>query len=463
MGLKNRDLVNLIDHHMKTTGFLRLSVTLLAMVMLSSYSSRGQDTIVVQRWDLNRCITYALENNIQVSKQKLSELSGQWDVSQAKARRLPSLNASVSQSLTNSKDFTNSMNGKWDVSNGFTGSLNSSFTIYGGGAVSKTIEKSKMDLEIARLNTEQAKNNITISITQAYLNVLYAKETYDYATQIMTSSEQQLRQAEAFYKTGKTTKKDLAEIQSQYAADEYSLVTAENALITRKTDLKQLLEISVADEFDVFFPSLENLSVIVAIPSKMEALNKAIDAMPEMKISKMEVSSSNLSLDISRAAYMPTLSLNGSIATNYSDRTSNNFSQQLSDNNTQQLGLTLSIPIFTKYSTKTSVAKSKIAVKQAELSGRETEKNLLQDVELAYQNVQTGQGRYRAAQKQMDASEVSYRLSEEQFKLGMLNTVELVKAKSSFLDAQRELTQSKYTLILNQKILDFYMGNAITL
>lgn len=449
---------------MKTTGALKQSVTLLTLVALFSYSSRGQDTTkTVQPWDLNRCIAYALENNIQVSKQKLSELSSQWDVSQAKARRLPSLNANVSQSLTNSKDFTNSVNGKWGVSNGLTVSLNSSLTIYGGGSVSKTIEKSKVDLEIARLNTEQAKNNITLSITQAYLNVLYAKESYDYAKQMMTSSEQQLRQAEVFYKTGKTTKKDLAEIQSQYATDEYSLVTAENTLISRETDLKQLLEISVTDEFDVFFPSLENLSVIAVIPSKIEALNKAIDAMPEVKMSRMQVSSSSLSLDISRAAYMPMLTLNGSIATTYSDRSSNYFSQQLSDNNTQQLGLTLSIPIFTKYSTKTSVAKSKIAVKQAELSGRETEKSLLQDVELAYQNVQTGQGRYSAAQKQMDASEVSYRISEEQFKLGMLNTVELVKAKSSYLNAQKELTQSKYSLILNQKILDFYMGNAITL
>lgn len=448
---------------MKTTGVLKLSVALVAMVTQFSYSSRGQDTITVQRWDLNHCISYALENNIQVSKQKLSELSGQWDVSQAKARRLPSLSANVSQSLTNSKDFTSSVNGKWDVSNGLTGSLSSSLTIYGGGAVSKTIEKSKIDLEIARLNTEQAKNNITLSITQAYLNVLYAQETYDYANQIMVASAQQLKQAEIFYKTGKTTKKDLAEIQSQYASDEYSLVTAENNLVSRKTDLKQQLEISVTDEFDVFFPPLESLSVVSAIPSKMEALNKAIDAMPDMKISKMEISSSNLSLAISRAAYYPTLSLNGSVATNYSDSRSSSFTRQLSDNNNQQLGLTLSIPIFTKYSTKTSVAKSKIALKQTELSGREIEKNLLQEVELAYQNVQTGQGRYGAALKQMDASEVSYRLSEEQFKMGMLNTVELVKAKSSYLNAQKELTQSKYSLILNQKILDFYMGNAITL
>lgn len=446
---------------MKTTGALKQSVALLALVALFSYSSRGQDTL--QSWDLNRCITYALEHNIQVNSKKLAEATSSANLLQAKSQRLPSLNASVSDNLTNSKDFSGNANGRWNATNAVSGSISTSMTLYNGGIINTGVAQNQLQVEIAKLSTAQAMNNITLSITQAYLNVIYAKEAYDYAVEVLASSEAQVKKAQQFFSYGKIAKSDLAEIQSQFASDQYSKVTAENNLILRTTDLKQLLEIPVLDSLNVFFPNSETLSVIAPVPSKQQALTKALEVMPEVKSSQLQLKVSNLDLNLAKAGYLPTLSLNGALSTNYSDNSNQMFSGQLSDNQMQRIGLTLSLPIFSRNTVKTNVQRSKINIKQAELTSKNTEKNLLQEVETAYQNVVTGQGRFAAAKVQLEAAQESFNLSLQQFNLGMLSAVDLLKIKNTLLNAESQLIQAKYSLILNQKVLDFYMGNPISL
>lgn len=438
---------------------------LILLLLLPSSLLVAQDTAAIDNttWDLNRCIAYALENNIQVNSQKLSEMSSAADLLQARSQRLPSLSASVSDNLSNSKDFTTNANGKWSSTNAVSGAITTSMTLYNGGSINSGIAQSKLQLEIAKLSTAQAKNNITLSITQAYLNVLYAKESYDYAKDVLASSDQQLKQAQQFFAAGKIAKTDLVQMQSQYASDQYSLVTAENTLILQTTVLKQLLEIPVIDTFKVYFPNAEKLSVVAPVPSKQDAFNMALKTMPEIKSSQLQQEVSQLSLSIARSGYLPSLSLNGTVSTNYSDYSNQGFTGQLSDNQLQKVGLTLSVPIFSRNTVRTNVQKSIIGIKQSELSSRNTEKNLLQEVETAYQNVVTGQMRFSAAKVQLEAAQDSYNLSLQQFNLGMLSAIDLLKTKNILLNADSQLIQAKYSLILNQKVLDFYMGNPISL
>jgi Outer membrane protein len=441
----------------------RIGVWLLLAMLFSGPSIVAQEQVVgdTTAWDLNHCISYALENNIQVSSQKLSELTMQADLLRSKSERLPTLSASVTDNLSNSKDLTN--NAKWSSTNAISGGINTSMTLYNGGSINAGIAQSKLQVDIAKLSTVQAKNNITLSITQAYLSVLYAKESYDYAKDVLISSEQQLKQSQQYFAAGKIAKTDLIQMQSQYATDQYSSVTAQNTLILQTTVLKQLLEIPVIDTFKVYFPNAEKLSVVAPLPVKQDAFDMALKAMPEIKSSQLQNKVSELGLNIARAGYLPSLSLNGSVSTDYSNYSTKAFTGQLSDNQFQKIGLTLSIPIFSQNAVRTSVQKSQINIKQSELNSRTTEKNLLQEVETAYQNVVTGQMRYTAAKVQLEAAQESYNLSMQQFNLGMLSAIDLLNLKNKLLNADSQLIQSKYSLILNQKVLDFYMGNPISL
>lgn len=412
-------------------------------------------------WDLNQCLSYALENNIQVKQQQLEVLSSEINLVKSKAERLPSLNASISENISNSKDITNGTN--WSSSNSASFSINSNMSIYQGGATANSIKKSKLAVEQANVNVEVTQKNITLSIVQSYLNILYSKESLDYFNEVVSTSQKQVDRTSELYKAGSVVRKDLAQMEAQLSSDKYSLTVAKNNLISNTTTLKQLLEIPVTDTFNVSFPELEFIDSLIVLPKKLDAINSALSIMPEVRSSKINSSIAETNLKIAQSGYYPSLSLSAAYSTDYSSNLSNSFAPQLSDNQIQRVGLTLNIPIFNRYSTKTSVQQSRIGIEQAKLSSFETEKNLMQQVESVYQDAAAGISRYQSAKGQMESATESYKLSEQQFNLGMINIVELLKVKSTLLNAQMELIQAKYSAILNFKILDFYMGKTITL
>lgn len=409
-------------------------------------------------WSLNQCIDYAMEHNIQVKKKQLDVMSNEATLYKAKSERLPNLNASLSQSFSNAKDSVG-----WSLSRGTSASLNSSLTLYNGGSISNNIKQKKLDVEMANLDIETTKNSITLSITQAYLNVLYAKESRDYCKEVVATSEKQAIRSRELLKAGSIARSDLAQIEAQLASDKYSLVQAENTLTTRTTSLKQLLEIPVRDTFKIFFPEIDLSKDYSILPSKLEALDMAVSIRPEIKSSQLSKRVAELDVTIAKSGYLPSLNLNASYSTNYSNRGIQSFGTQFSDNQNQLVGLSMNIPIFSRNTTKTSVQLSKINLEQAQLTLQETEKNLLQEVESAYQSVEIGKSRYDAALIQLESANESYQLSTDQFNLGMLNTIELLNAKSALLNAKAELIQSKYNAILSRKILDFYMGKTLSL
>lgn len=412
-------------------------------------------------WDLNNCINYALENNIQVKQKKLSVTSNELDLSEDKSAWLPSLNASVSENLSNSKDKTNA--DSWAASNGTSFSLTASMPIYQGGTIKNNIRKSQLSVEQANVEVEITQKSIILSIVQAYLDVLYTKESVDYYGEVVLASKKQVERSNDLFNAGSIVRKDLAQMEAQLASDNYSLTVAKNNLTSRTTDLKQLLEIPVADTFAVSFPEVQVIDSLASFPSKLEAINAAMSIMPEIRSSQVNNQIAEVNYRITKSGYLPSLSLNAGYSTDYSSSLSGGFSNQLSNNQLQKVGLTLNVPIFNRFSTKTSVQQSKIGMEQARLSALETEKNLQQQVETIYQDAVAGIYRYKSAKTQMELADESYRLSEQQFNLGMINAVELLKVKTSLLNSKMELIQSKYSAILNLKILDYYMGKTITL
>ncbi len=412
-------------------------------------------------WDLNNCINYALENNIQVKQKKLSVTSNELDLSKDKSAWLPSLNASISENLSKSKDKTNA--DSWAASSGTSFSLTASMPIYQGGTIKNNIRKSQLSVEQANVEVEITQKSIILSIVQAYLDVLYTKESVDYYGEVVLASQKQVERSKDLFNAGSIVRKDLAQMEAQLASDNYSLTVAINNLTSRTSDLKQLLEIPVADTFTVSFPEVQVIDSLASFPSKLEAINAAMSIMPEIRSSQVNNQIAEVNYRITKSGYLPSLSLNAGYSTDYSSSLSGGFSNQLSNNQLQKVGLTLNVPIFNRFSTKTSVQQSKIGMEQARLSALETEKNLQQQVETIYQDAVAGIYRYKSAKTQMELADESYRLSEQQFNLGMINAVELLKVKTNLLNSKMELIQSKYSEILNLKILDYYIGKTITL
>ncbi len=413
-----------------------------------------------KEWDLRSCINYALENNIQIKMQQQSVEIGKVNFEQSKAEKLPNLNGGIGQSFTNQMAATGS-----NQEQSFTGnySLQSAMVLYNGNKLNNAISQNELLVKSGELAVKEAENNMELTITAAYLKILYAKESVVNAQNTLISSETQNNRAKILFESGYIAESNFAQVQSQYSKDKYALVVASNTLDLLKLQLKQLLQLSINDTLVVHFPVLDDNEVIKALPVKQDVFNTALNTMPEVENSKVNMDVAAIDLDIAKAGLLPSLSLSASLATGHSSLASENYATQLGNNFYQNAGLSLNVPIFNKKQVKSSISKAQIGIETAKLSYAEIQTNLLTEVETAYLDAVSAQSRFLAASEQLKFTLVSYSLVEEQFNLGMKNTVELLTEKTNYLTAQQEFLQAKYTAILNYKILDFYQNKPIEL
>lgn len=412
-------------------------------------------------WSLQDCLDYAMKNNIQINSLRLSRMSSEQNLLLSKAARLPNLTGSASMNLTGRKTLTASGNMPYEGALSGNYAVNSGVTLYQGGYLNYDIKQKGLLTQVADLNVAQEINNITILITQAYLNILLARENIVYVKDLVTTSTAQVQQAQQRYDVGSIALKDLASLQSQLAADRYNLVTAENQSRLNKLTLKQLLQLPSAYDFDIFSPdTLVSSHLVVPL---QDAQDTALANRPEVKSAELGVNVSSLDLAKARAGFWPTLTAGGALGSSYLRDPGASFFKQLDNNFYQQIGLTLSVPIFTRRANKTNVELSKIEVDQSELTLKDTRTNLSQTVEQAYVNVLNAQGQYDASVEQLRYASESYRIATEQLKVGVANMVDFLQQKNLYVQAFQAYIQAKYNAALTIRIYDFYRGVPVKL
>ena len=323
--------------------------------------SQAQDTSFITstvQWDLATTIAYAKQNNIQVNIVRLDEKLSEQDLLLARAAKYPNLSGSASQSLTHSGN-TNPVVGGFQTQSNLAGNygLNSAWTIYRGGYLNYDVKSKDLQLQAANLNTEVTQNDITLQITQAYLNILLAKESIVYAKELAEGSRTQYEQGKTRYTAGSIAKKDLLQLEAQAAGDQYNLVNAQNQYRQNVLILKQILQLPTTTDFKPVLP--DTLIAEQAIPSLLEAQRVAFQSRPEIRYNQLQIEVAETELQKARAGYKPNISLGGSIATGYSDNQDVKYFNQVNNNLYQRLGATLSIPIFDNRTNKTNVRKIK--------------------------------------------------------------------------------------------------------
>jgi len=313
------------------------------------------------------------------------------------------------------------------------------------------------------LNTQNTQNNIEIAITQAYLQILYSRESIKNNENIVASDSAQLEQTKIFLDAGSITRSEYAQVEAQYSADKYNLVQAQNSFEIYKLQLKQLLELDYDEGMDIDFPRIDDQDILSFIPSKYEVYQRALNIMPEITSSKTNIKLAELNKSSAKAGYLPTVSVSGSIGTGNIFNSSPSFATQIGRNFNQSVGLTVSIPIFDNKQNRSNVKKADLNIQMAELDLIDTQKTLLSTIENLYQDAISGQSKYNAAKDKLNSAKLSYELVQEQYALGMRNTVELTTEKNNYANALQDLLQAKYTALVSLKLLNFYQGQEIAL
>ena len=445
---------------------MRKTIVITAAIAAATLTAQAKE------WSLNECVNYALEHNISLQQKKITKLTAEQTTEAAEAQWLPSLSASTSQNVGwqpwKGENQNTVQNGQAVSSvdktyyNGTYG-INANWTVWDGNQRQNNIKLDKLAEQVAELDSATTANSIQEQIIQYYVQILYTIEAVEVSKEALESAKANEQRGKTMVEVGSMSKADLAQLTAQTAQTEYDLVSQQSNLRNYKRQLKQLLQITDEEEFDVQSPGASDAQALQTIPALRTVYEQALLTRPEIEMAKLGVEEQELNIKIAKAGILPTVGLSGSVGTNTTSLSSDGFGSQLKTNFSGAAGVTVSVPLFDQKKTKTAVNKARLQQQSKILELREQETALWSDIEKYWLDATLNQEKFKSAKVNSESAQTSYDLLAEQFKLGLKNIVELRTGKDNLLSAKQSELQSKYTAILNIQMLKFYKGEPLTL
>ena len=421
-----------------------------------------------KQWSLKDCIDYALANNISLQKTQLTKASAQEDYLQSKAALLPSLNASTNQSVNytpwvasgiSSDGFSRASIDK--VYYNGTYSVAGNYTIWNGNKNKNQVKLNKLVAEAAELDSATQAVKLQEQIATLYVQILYSTEAIKVNQESYTSSLQNEERGKEMVKIGKMSQADLAQLTAQRAQDQFNIVQAESNVKNYKRQLKELLQITSDEAFDINVPNTTDAMALDAIPALNGVYAAALENRPEFKTFQNQLAQNDLTIQIAKAGKLPTISANAGVSTSSTSMNNKAWGTQLKTNFNMGGGISISVPLFDNRSTKTQVNKALIQRESIQLDLKNQQTQLYSTIENYWLQASTNQSQFKAAKVSSESAQTSYDLLSEQFKLGLKNIVELRTGKDNLLKAKQNELQAKYMTILNLNILKFYKDGHI--
>ncbi|MGK7391576.1 MAG: TolC family protein [Candidatus Cyclobacteriaceae bacterium M2_1C_046] len=463
-------------------------------------------------WTLEECVDYALEHNLALKRAKLGLENSHVDLKQSKFDLLPGVNASTSYGYNWGRSIDPTTNQFITERINFT-SVNASagITLFSAGRQINRIRQNEHALDATKFDVEAAKNNLVFNIIALYTNVVFNQELVENAEKQLENTEKQLLRIEKQVEAGALPRSDLLDIEAQAASNELSLIQQQNALEFSLLQLKQALQLPVGTEFSVVVPEemqIDPLAAPVVEYTPEEIYEQAVQVLPEIKSAQEQIQSSVMGVKIAKGNLYPSVNANTGLSSNYSDRFDNRFIpdgtqtpvldennqqvavptplrtvggeqimqlvyepggafqdfgfvEQLEENLSRFVSLGMSVPIFNGWSARAGIQRAIINQEQAEINLQETKNIIRQDVENAYNDVVAASKSYLASQKQVNAREEAFRMTQKRYELGATTYIDYQLSENQLFQAKSDLLRAKYDYIYKTRILDFYLGNPL--
>jgi outer membrane protein len=475
---------------------MKMKRFLLVVAMVTGFTTGSG--LAQKNWTLEECIKYALDNNLQIKRQELQSEVNKNNFQQSKYQILPNLNGSATHGWNfghNTDRITNQVYTTTVMSDNL--GLQSSVTLFSGFQILNTVKQNRYLMEKSLQDFERAKNDISLQIATAFLQILFSEEALNIAKSQLDVTALQLEKTKRLVEVGDKARGDLLQIQAQEASEKYNVVNAKNNLKIANLTLAQLLELKNAEDFKISRPDSVPINYNNILTSVDDIYKEAEAKLPNIKSAEYDLKSSEKGLDIARGKLYPTLTLTGSIGTGYSDVNKQTdsissgtatlgyvngdptlpvtnvyqkfyygnypFYNQLKDNNYKAIGFTLTVPIFNNFQAQYYIKNSKLKVKDSEYSLEQSKKSLYAEIQKAHADAVAALERYNSANEAVISNEESFKYTQQKFDVGLVNSVDFNVAKNDLTKAKSDLIQAKYEYLFKIKVLDFYRGMPITL
>lgn len=467
-------------------------ITLFLMVSLFiSQSAIGQ-----KLWTLDECLKYAEEHNLTLRQNQLNVKQVEIGLEESRYRRLPNLNGSVGNiynfgrsidPFTNANVQRNSENWRFSLSTGVV--------LFNGFQIHNTIKQQQQMLYASRFDEEVAKNDIGMSIANAYLQVLFAKELVGVAKEQVKSSQLQLERAEIFFNAGRAAESMVLEMKAQLANDQLNLVNAENQELMARITLFQLLMLP-PDGNDIAIPETDETPEI-EIYNAGQLITLYRSKAPELKAAEKRAEAGMYAWKVAQGAYSPRLTLGADIGTLFSNQAQTPqygdpylyqqyydiagnpvgqipvpnvtgssitpFGNQMNNNLGQTIALNLSVPIFNNYATRAGVKRAEIGYQNALLNQEIINNTIDRQVTQAYNEYVTAKARFEASKTSFEAQENSFRFAEKRYEENLISEVDYRIFLNNLISARSNYIQAKYELMFRFRIIQFYKNGSVYL
>ena len=479
-----------------TTPLLGKLVVLGSFFFLFSFSSVSQNV-----WTLEDCVDYALDNNLDIQKQIRMVESNKATLLQSGLSMLPNLNFNATNIWNTGQtidQYTNTFANTTVRSNNF--SLSTNLMIFNGMQKFNTLKQNQIELLASKYDLDVLKNDISLAVAGYYLDILFNKEILDVAVGQLAITQEQVERVRKMVDAGASAQGDLLNIQAQASAEELIMIESRNRLNISYLSLQQLIDLQVSRNFDIEKPLLKKVAAPAELVSAEVIYGHAVNTRPEIKSAELRVESAQKGLAIARGGQSPSLSFGGSYATGYSGAAreidqsipqvisispipygitstgdsvfpilqqstykTKTFGNQWDANDNVSLGFNLYIPIFNGWQVRSSITQAKIQRHIAELDLEQRKRDLNKLIQQAYADAVASLQKYNSSLQQVSAQEESFKYTERKFDVGLVTSYDYNNSKKELTSAQSELLQAKYDFIFKTTILDFYMGNPISI
>ncbi len=456
----------------------------------------------VQKWDLRKCVEYAILNNISVRQADLQVRFANLDFLQSKTAKQPSLhlNSDLGYSSGRNQDPT----GFGLITTGFwfnSYSLQSGITLFNWFTKKNTVAVKELDLRATEAGFEKAKNDIALNVAVAYLQVLLAREQINQGKVQVGQTLAQLDITRKQVDAGNLPELSAAQVESQLALDSSNLIAAETTSQQLLLQLQALLNLDAALPFDIESPPVDRVPVESLADLQPDAVYAlAMKNMPQQRMDEIKLNSARKSVEVAKGSMYPTLSLFGSLGSGFNNKdrkiTSISLStpqigkvtvggteyqvfpvapfesytfgkigyfSQLNQNFRQSVGLSLSVPILNGGSLRTNWERSRLTVKQVELQNELNSMTLKQDIYKAYIDAVAAVQKFNANKKTVETAQKAFDFGKKRYDLGLLSTFELLNLQNALQTAKTQLLYVQYDYVFKLKLLEFQRGQGLKL
>lgn len=417
-------------------------------------------------WTLRQCIDYALENNITVKQQDVTRRQNEVQLSTAKNSRLPDLNASASQNWSFGRGLTSENTYSNRNTSSTSLSLGTTVPLFTGFRIPRTIELNKLNLEAATADLGKARDDISVQVAQAYVQILYNIELRDVAQRQIDIDSMQVERLREMYRTGKASGVEVAQQEATLAQSRLTLTQADNDYRISLLTLAQLLELPSPEGFTIVRPDIAALTVdeAAALPLPDEIFQEAIAFKPEVTAETLRLKSTEMSIKIAQSALWPTLSLSAGLGSNYYKTNgfdTESFGRQMRNNFSQYIGLSLNIPIFNRFETRNSIRSARLDRESQQLRLDDVKKTLYKEIQQAYYNAVAARAQYASSTEATASNKAAFDLMSAKYEYGKANITEFNESKNNWLKAESDLARAKYEYMYDTSLLDFYRGRPL--